>query len=172
MFFMLGNYQQYRWLDSRRRLRPSGAAGKLLRPMRILAIDFGEKRIGLATSDASGTIATPRLTLARRGDEEAVSEILAFCREEEVDEILLGVPRLPEGVESPFAARIRSFAGKLERRTSLPVRFHEETLTSDEAARRLPPGSPRDATDRTAAAVLLEDYLAHLEGSAGAGGRR
>jgi putative Holliday junction resolvase len=129
--------------------------------MRILAVDFGEKRIGLATSDATGVLATPRRTLARRDDDAAIAEILAFCLEEEIGTLLLGIPRSPEGVESPFAERIRSFARKLQARTDLPIRFHEETLTSDEAARRLPPGASREATDRTAAAVLLEDYLAH-----------
>ena len=67
-----------------RRLSPV----KLFFPMRILAVDFGEKRIGLATSDASGTLATPRRTLSRREDEAAVDEILAFCREEEIGTIL------------------------------------------------------------------------------------
>ena len=129
---------------------------------RILAIDFGEKRIGLATSDASRQIATPRRTLARRGDEAAIAEILRFCGEEEIGMIVVGLPRSPEGVESPFALRIRSFARKLEARTSLPVRFHEETLTSHEATRRLPPGSGRAEVDRMAAAVLLEDFL-HAE---------
>lgn len=131
--------------------------------MRVLAIDFGEKRIGLATSDAAGILATPRRTVRRAADAAAIDEILAFCAAEEVGEILLGVPRSPEGVESPIAARIRSFARKLEERTALPIRFHEETLTSDEAVRRLPPGSSREAVDRTAAAVLLEDYLSHRE---------
>lgn len=129
---------------------------------RILAIDFGEKRIGLATSDAAGTIATPRRTLLRKADDSTIAEILAFCGQEEAEGILIGIPRSPEGVESPFAARIRSFAGKLARKTSLPIHFHEETLTSNEAARRLPPGSSREAADRTAAAVLLEDWLAHV----------
>lgn len=129
--------------------------------MRILAVDFGERRIGLATSDASGLLATPRLTLSREDDERAVREIVDFCAVEEIGMILLGIPRSPEGVESPFAARIRSFARKLATRTTLPIRFHEETLTSDEAARRLPRGSPPDAVDRTAAAVLLEDFLEH-----------
>ena len=127
--------------------------------MRILAIDFGEKRIGLATSDATGTLATPRRTLRRSDDLRAVGEILDFCREEEIGLLLVGLPRSPEGVESPFAERIRSFAGKLARATAIPVRFHEETLTSDEAARRLPPGAAREDLDPMAAAVLLEDYL-------------
>jgi putative Holliday junction resolvase len=129
--------------------------------MRILAIDFGEKRIGLATSDATGTLATPRRTLRRRDDARAIAEILDFCREEEIGLLLVGLPRSPEGVESAYAGRIRSFAGKLASKTPLPVRFHEETLTSDEAARRLPPGSAREDVDPMAAAVLLEDYLQH-----------
>ncbi len=129
---------------------------------RIVAIDFGEKRIGLATSDAGGTIATPRRTLLRKADDASIEEILAFCREEEAKGLLLGIPRSPEGVESPFAARIRSFGRKLARQTSLPIHFHEETLTSNEAARRLPPGASREEADRMAAAVLLEDWLSHV----------
>jgi putative Holliday junction resolvase len=135
---------------------------------RILAIDFGEKRIGLATSDASGRIATPRRTLNRRADEATIDEILRFCEDEEIGVILLGLPRSPRGTESPFATRIRSFARKLEARTALPIRFHEETLTSDEGARRLKARKsrpPRGELDRTAAAVLLEDFLQQEPGS-------
>jgi putative Holliday junction resolvase len=126
---------------------------------RILAVDFGERRVGLATSDASGRLATPRRTLHRRTDAALLEELARFCEEEEIQMALFGVPRSPEGRESPFAARIRSFAAKFGERTGLPVRFHEETLTSDEAARRLPAGTRGDDLDRTAAAVLLEDYL-------------
>ncbi len=129
--------------------------------MRILAVDFGEKRIGLATSDASGQLATPRLTLGRRDDVSAAEEIVRFCRDEEVELVVFGLPRSPEGVESPFAARIRSFAAKFARSSPLPVEFHEETLTSREAASRLPPGAAREEVDRAAAAVLLEDFLKH-----------
>jgi len=133
--------------------------------MRILAIDFGEKRIGLATSDATGVLATPRRTIARSDDDAAIREILGFCGEEEIGAILLGIPRSPEGVESDFAGSVRSFARKLSARTELPVRFHEETLTSDEAGRRVPPGSAKEAVDRMAAAVLLEDYLSRRDPS-------
>ena len=126
---------------------------------RIVAVDFGEKRIGLATSDASGLLATARVTLKRKSDAGAIDELERFCRDEEAGLVVFGIPRSPAGVESPFAARVRSFASRFERRTGLPVRYHEETLTSDEASRRLPPGAPREDVDRTAAAVLLEDYL-------------
>lgn len=134
---------------------------------RIVAVDFGEKRIGLATSDASGQLATPRATLRRKSDAAAAEELGRFCRDEEADVVVFGIPRSPGGVESPFAARVRSFAARFARQTGLAVRFHEETLTSIEAARRLPPGARREDIDRTAAAVLLEDYLE----SAGTGTR-
>jgi len=131
-------------------------------------VDFGEKRIGLATSDASGRLATPRRTLSRKDDAGAADAILRFCEEEEIGLVVFGIPRSPAGIESAFAARVRSFAGKLEGRTSLPILFHEETLTSDEAARRLPSGAPREEIDRVAAAVLLEDFLQHRGGKGAA----
>jgi putative Holliday junction resolvase len=126
---------------------------------RIVAVDFGEKRIGLATSDASGLLATARVTLKRKSDAAAVVELDRFCQDEEAGLVVFGIPRSPEGVESPFAVRVRSFAARFERQSGLPVRFHEETLTSDEAMRRLPKTAEREEIDRTAAAVLLEDYL-------------
>lgn len=131
---------------------------------RVLAIDFGEKRIGLATGDAPGGLATARATVSRTSDDAAAGEIGRLCREEDVGLLLVGIPRSPDGVESAIAPRIRSFAEKLSRATGLPVELHEETLTSDEAARRLR-GKPSWAgIDAEAAAVLLEDWLAHREG--------
>jgi putative Holliday junction resolvase len=128
---------------------------------RILAVDFGEKRIGLATGNTAGAVATPRRTISRSSDEAAVYEIGRFCREEEIEMLLVGIPRSPEGRESAIAPRIRSFAEKLARATLLPLSFHEETLTSDEAARRLSGRRSRAGIDAEAAAVLLEDWLAH-----------
>jgi putative Holliday junction resolvase len=127
--------------------------------VRILAVDFGERRIGLATSDASGAIATPRLTIRRSADARALEQLRRFCAEEEIERVIFGIPRLADGTEAPFAARVRSFARKFEKACDLPVEFHEETRTSQEAQRRLPPGAAKEALDREAAAVLLEDYL-------------
>ena len=135
---------------------------------RILAVDFGEKRIGLATSDAEGLLATPRRTILRRGDDAAAKALLRFCEEEEIEIVVFGIPCFPDGVESPFAARVRSFARKFGDKAALPVLFHEETLTSVEASRRLPRGAPREEVDRVAAQVLLEDFLEDSR----AGGRR
>ena len=130
---------------------------------RLLAIDFGEKRIGLATCDATGQVVAARRTHARASDAAAAEEIARFCRDEEVEGIVLGVPRSPEGAESPFAGRIRSFGGKLARAAGLPVAYHEETLTSWEAE-RAEPLRTKEEIDRSAAAILLADYLAHTAG--------
>jgi putative holliday junction resolvase len=125
--------------------------------VKYLAVDFGEKRIGLATSDASGLIATPRRTLSRKSDERALEEIVRFLREEEVGEIVLGIPHHADGRENAFAPRVRSFGKKLEKAADLPVRTLNEHLTTREAQSRFPGSAGSDAA---AAAVILEEYLA------------
>ncbi len=124
--------------------------------MKYLAVDFGERRIGLATSDASGLIATPRRTLSRGSDDRAVDEILKFLREEEVGEIVIGIPHHADGRENELAARVRSFGRKLEKAADLPVHAVNEHLTTREAERRVP---GRAGADADAAAVILEEFL-------------
>lgn len=119
-------------------------------------MDFGEARIGLATSDASGTLATPRRTVLRRSDEQALEEIGRFAREEEVEGIVLGLPHQKDGAESELAPRVRSFARKLQEKLGLPVRLVDEHLTTREAAARFGSGVEPDAG---AAAVILEEFL-------------
>jgi putative Holliday junction resolvase len=131
--------------------------------MRILAVDFGEKRIGLATCDATGQIVTARRTILRQSDANAAREIARFCADEEIERVVLGLPRSPEGVESPFAKRIRSFREKLCQATGLPIDYQEETLTSWQAQRQRPSRTKGDI-DREAAAILLGDYLAERTG--------
>ena len=134
--------------------------------MRILAIDFGDRRIGLATCDANEQVVTARRTVLRQSDAQAAREIARFCREEEVEQIVLGLPRSPEdGAESPFAGRVRSFREKLHALAPAPIEYHEETLTSWEAERALGPRArTKEEIDRQAAAVLLTDYLAERSG--------
>ena len=119
-------------------------------------MDFGEARIGLATSDESATLATPRRTIPRRSDEQAIEEIRRFARQEEIGEVVLGLPHHGDGSESELAPRVRSFARKLQDGTSLPVRFVNEHLTSREAESRYGKSADPDAA---AAAVLLEEFL-------------
>ncbi len=138
--------------------------------MRALAVDFGEKRIGLAVSDPSGEIVVPVGAVLRRSDAQAAGEVVAAAREREVERIVVGVPLRPgdEG-ESPFAARARSFARKLGALSGLPVELHDEALTSAsaEAALRsagLAPTRRSGAVDAEAAAELLRDWLASRHG--------
>jgi putative pre-16S rRNA nuclease len=119
-------------------------------------VDFGEARIGLATSDESGSLATPRRTIARRSDDQAVEEIRRFARDEEIGEVVLGLPHHGDGAESELAPRVRSFARKLGAGTALPVHLVNEHLTSREAESRF--GNSADP-DAAAAAVLLEEFL-------------
>lgn len=138
--------------------------------MRVLAVDFGEKRVGLAVSDESGRVVVPVGALARRSDAQVASEIAAAARERDVERLLVGVPVRPEGGgESPFAARSRSFARKLAEATGLPVDLHDEALTSSSAEARLrSAGLPRArrtaALDAEAAAELLRDWLSSRAG--------
>jgi len=127
--------------------------------MKLLAIDFGERRIGLATSDATGTLATPRAVVLRRSDGQAVAEIADLALREEAEALVVGLPHGDDGSESALAPRVRSFVRKLERALALPVVFVNEHLTSREARSRFPPGVPEDAA---AAAVLLEDYISGM----------
>ena len=79
---------------------------------------------------------------------------------------IFGIPRSPDGAERPFARRVRSFASKFAAGSGLPVLFHDETLTSHEAAGRLTAGAAPEEIDRMAACVLLEDFLQHGGASA------
>jgi putative Holliday junction resolvase len=123
--------------------------------MRYLAVDFGEKRIGLATSDATGALATPRRTVPRNSDRAAIASIVEFARREEVEAVVVGLPHHKDGRENALAPRVRSFARKLGEALALTVEFVDEHLTSHAARGRFP-GVEIDAA---AAAVLLEDFL-------------
>jgi putative Holliday junction resolvase len=132
---------------------------------RFLAIDFGERRIGVAVS-ASGRIALPLETLLRRNDRDAVAQILAAAEREEAGHLVVGEPVNVDGSRGAPAERAKRFAALLGRASGLPVSLHPETLTTVTARERL-----RDAgvdlrrsperLDAVSAQVLLEDFLAH-----------
>lgn len=138
--------------------------------MRVLAIDFGEKRVGLAVSDASGEIVVPVGVVPRRSDAQAAAEVVAAARDREVERLVVGLPVRPDGGgEGPFAARARGFARKLAELSGLPVDLHGEALTSVAAEGALrDAGVPRArrsaALDAEAAAELLRDWLSTRPG--------
>lgn len=138
--------------------------------MRILAVDFGEKRIGLAVSDESGEIVVPVGVVSRRSDTQAATEVAAAAREREAGLLVMGLPVRPEdGTDSPLAARVRNFARRLADASGLPVELHGEALTSHSAEGALrEAGISRNrrlaALDAEAAAAILRDWLSSRSG--------
>ena len=132
---------------------------------RLLAIDYGERRIGLAVSDPTGTIASPAGFILRRpGKRAPVAELARRARELEARGFVLGLPLDEEGADTARAAEVRALAAALERRTGLPVRLVDERFTTAAALRAVRElgGSTRGRkgdVDALAATVLLQHAL-------------
>lgn len=134
---------------------------------RILAIDYGAKRIGVALSDPGRIIASPLTTLTRRtGKRPPWPELERLVREHEVTELVVGLPLDLEGNESSWTAEVREFAERIRTKTSLPVHLLDERMTSVRAERLvrgsgLPRGKREEKgrVDATAAAIILQNYL-------------
>jgi len=126
---------------------------------RLLAIDWGEKRIGLAITDPTRTIAQPLATLTRRaGRRFPLKQLRAYLDEFAPVGIVLGLPLTPEGREGPAAAAVREVATLLADKTGLPVVLLDERMTTARAAEADAVGGRVDR-DQRAAAVLLQMYL-------------
>lgn len=138
--------------------------------MRIVGLDVGERRIGVAVSDVTRTLARPLGVLRPAGlDVDAVrlsaDEIGRLAREEDgVASIVVGLPRRLDGTPSDMTRRVEQFARQLEARTALPVTLQDERLSSREAESRLALREKdwrarKQRLDAAAAAVILQDYL-------------
>ncbi len=132
---------------------------------RILGVDWGEVRIGLALSDETQTLASPLDTLTRRrGKRVPMPRLLELATGHAAVGAVVGLPLTPDGAEGPAAAEARDLAVTIERRTGLPVDLWDERLTTARALRlvREQEGSTRGRkkdVDALAAAVLLQHYL-------------
>jgi len=133
---------------------------------RVLAVDYGERRIGLAISDPLGIIATPAGAILRRlGKRPPIAEIVRRAESLEATAFVLGLPLDGAGEDTPRAVEVRRIAGELEQRTGRPVRLVDERYTTAAALRavREMGGSVRgrkEDVDALAAAVLLRHALA------------
>ena len=132
--------------------------------MRILSIDFGEKRIGLAVSDPLGYTAQGLPTLKRQNKEQVLRDIAGTCREWEVREILIGLPVNMDGTTGPKAKEVLNFVPLLEKACSLPVKTWDERLSSRQAGRLmieegLSRQKQRMQSDQLAAILILQSYL-------------
>jgi putative Holliday junction resolvase len=130
---------------------------------RILGLDPGERRIGVAISDATGTIATPMEFIDRKvqGYELRLRDL---CSEWEITEIVIGLPVSLDGTEGPAAERAREFGGNVKVLIDAPVLFQDERFTSVTAEQALIEGGVRRRSrttkrDQVAAAVMLQSFL-------------
>ena len=127
--------------------------------VRILALDYGQKRIGLAISDQARLTAQPLRALARTNRRDDIIRLRAVVRENNVSEIVIGLPLHLDGKASDMSAEVRRFAQRLRKHLSLPVHFRDERLTSwDAENERRASGSSEDR-DSLAAAIILRDFL-------------
>ncbi len=139
---------------------------------RILAVDWGERRVGLAVSDPKGIIATGLSTLEVRGLEDALARVAAVAGETGAESIVVGLPLLLSGEPGEAARSARAFADALRRRVGVPVDTYDERLTSTISERRLREvgvrtGHARGRVDQGAAVALLESYLLRLKATRG-----
>ena len=134
------------------------------RPGRILAIDYGQKRIGLAISDEMGLTAHPLQTLERTNRRNDIRRLREIARQNGVRRIVVGHPVHLDGTESEMTNEAARFAARIRKELGLPVELADERLSSWEAEQVLAEvGKKRrsgDAVDHVAAAVILRDYLA------------
>ncbi|HXC98295.1 MAG TPA: Holliday junction resolvase RuvX [Verrucomicrobiae bacterium] len=137
--------------------------------MRILGIDHGTKRIGLAISDELGMIAQPLEFVLADPFDKFLVRLREIIREKEVELLLVGMPRNMDGSYGPAALKVQEFVAVLGDTVGIPIKLWDERLTSAQANRFLiQAGVRRDnrkqKVDKTAAAILLQSYLDSSDG--------
>ena len=132
--------------------------------MRVMAIDYGDVRTGVAVSDASGLLAGYTTVVHSRSSGRAAEEVARIARERQADELVMGFPRNMDGTEGPRAELYRAFAALVEEKTGMPVRLWDERRTTIEAHQILHASGKkmkahRNNVDAVAASLILEGYL-------------
>jgi len=130
----------------------------------MLALDVGDKRIGVAVSDRSGMLAQPVETVQRKNMKTDVARIVSLAQKHEAEAIVIGLPKNSDGSEGEQAAKVKSFARKLMRATGLQVHLEDERLSTFMAIERLvergvKTGQNRDLVDMEAATIILQSFL-------------
>ena len=139
--------------------------------MRILALDHGTKRVGVAVSDEMYIIAQPLEYIAPEPFAAFLVRLKQIITDKEIGQILVGMPRNMDGSYGPAALKVQAFVAALKDAVTIPIKLWDERLTSTQAQRFLIQGGVRrdqrkEKVDKTAAAILLQSYLD--SGAAGA----
>ena len=133
--------------------------------MKIMAIDYGDARTGIAVSDLLCSIVGSTTVIHSRNADKTVAQILELIQKNDVAELVVGLPKNMDGSEGPRAELCRAFAQRLEEASGLPVKLWDERRTTVEAHNILSEhnyhGKKRkDTVDAVAASLILEGYLA------------
>ena len=133
--------------------------------MRVMAVDYGDARTGVAISDATGMLAGFATVIHSRKAEQVLEELARLIREHGVDELVMGFPRNMDGTEGPRAELYRAFAARLEEKTGMEVHLWDGRRTTIEAHQILHAGgrkmkNHKKTVDAVAATLILEGYLA------------
>ena len=140
--------------------------------MRVLSVDWGERRIGLAVSDPEEIIASGLKTLVVRGLADAVAGVVRVAREAEAELIVVGMPLRMDGGRGSAAEAAQGFADLLREQAGVAVETYDERLTSALSERRLREtgvrtGHAKERVDQGAAVALLESYLLRVRATSG-----
>ena len=129
--------------------------------MKVLALDYGRARTGLAVSDATGTLARPLGVVERAGGEAGMRALVQRIEDEGAEIVVVGLPLTLRGEQGEQARETLAFVERLRRRLPIPVETYDERFTTTLAGRT---GGSRHGDDALAAAHLLEGYLTRLAG--------
>jgi len=132
--------------------------------MRILGIDIGDKRIGLAMCDPDQILASPLTTIIKTSDKQAFDEIKGIIEKNRISQVVIGIPLSLSGQESLQTAKTREFAAGLESVAGIKAEYVDERLSSGEARRLLDASGSKKKRqkgdiDSAAAAILLQAYI-------------
>jgi putative Holliday junction resolvase len=132
--------------------------------MRILALDHGTRRVGVAVSDEMHLIAQPLEYITPEPFADFLTRLKEILREKEIGLIVIGLPRNMDGSYGPAALKVQEFAAALKDAVTIPLQLWDERLTTSQAQKYLIQGGVRrdqrkEKVDKTAAAILLQSYL-------------
>jgi putative Holliday junction resolvase len=127
--------------------------------MRLLGIDYGKRKIGLAFGDTETKIAVPLEVIWKQGD-EAIRDIVSILKKEDMEEIVIGIPNAVGGHSNEKQiAIVRSFIDKLKKFTDLPIEEEDESFTTSESRRLMFEEGAEAEEDALAAMIILQSYL-------------
>jgi len=135
--------------------------------MRVLGVDVGERRLGVALSDPAGVVAHPLVTLRRQSWRRDLKILRELVERHKVERVVVGLPLRMDGTVGTSAKSALQFAERLRRALEVSVELWDERFTTLQAERALresgtPPSRRRDLLNRVAAALILQSYLDHL----------